>query len=193
MSFMSKITTAAAVAAFTVAAVPAANAAVVYTVIGDTSGGPVYNRTVAGTPPTTMSGVGTAVAYNTFLFSPLASGSYTFLLTSSTLNYDPFLALYAAPFNPASPLTNIIIANDDLAAGNVTQSGFTVNLLAGTVYTAVIAGFDNQDFGTYTLTIANAASAVPEPATWAMMIAGFGMVGFGMRRRAKPSVRVTYA
>ena len=27
------------------------------------------------------------------------------------------------------------------------------------------------------------ASAVPEPATWAMLIIGFGMVGFAMRRR----------
>ena len=26
-------------------------------------------------------------------------------------------------------------------------------------------------------------SAVPEPATWALMLAGFGMVGFAMRRR----------
>lgn len=33
--------------------------------------------------------------------------------------------------------------------------------------------------------------AVPEPATWAMMIAGFGLVGAGMRRRAK--ILVTYA
>lgn len=32
---------------------------------------------------------------------------------------------------------------------------------------------------------------VPEPATWAMMIAGFGLVGGAMRRRTK--VRVTYA
>ncbi len=34
-------------------------------------------------------------------------------------------------------------------------------------------------------------TAVPEPATWAMMIAGFGLVGGAMRRRAK--VQVTYA
>ena len=34
-------------------------------------------------------------------------------------------------------------------------------------------------------------SAVPEPATWAMMIVGFGLVGGVMRRRR--SVRVTYA
>lgn len=34
------------------------------------------------------------------------------------------------------------------------------------------------------------ADAVPEPATWAMMVGGFGFVGAAMRRRAKvPSVR----
>lgn len=31
-------------------------------------------------------------------------------------------------------------------------------------------------------------AAVPEPATWAMMIVGFGMVGAAMRRRARTSV-----
>lgn len=31
-------------------------------------------------------------------------------------------------------------------------------------------------------------SAVPEPATWGMMIAGFGMVGSGMRRRVRNAV-----
>jgi hypothetical protein len=35
------------------------------------------------------------------------------------------------------------------------------------------------------------AAAVPEPATWAMMIAGFGMVGFAMRRSQK--VKVSFA
>jgi len=190
MGFMSKITTAAAIAAFAVAATPA-SAAVIYTVIGDTTGGPTFNRTLAGTPPTALSATGTNVAYNTFLFSPAVSGSYTFSLTSTTANYDPFLALYASPFLPSSPLTNVLLANDDFN-GSATVSGFTANLLAGTIYTAVITGFDNADIGTYTLTIANAA-AVPEPATWGMMVAGFGMLGFGLRRRAKPSVRVTYA
>ena len=36
--------------------------------------------------------------------------------------------------------------------------------------------------GTYTLTIA--APAVPEPASWAMMIGGFAIAGAAMRRKA---------
>lgn len=47
---------------------------------------------------------------------------------------------------------------------------------------------------TYRLTISDSAvSAVPEPATWAMMILGLGMVGFSLRRRANQAIRVTYA
>jgi hypothetical protein len=39
-------------------------------------------------------------------------------------------------------------------------------------------------------TFAETPAAVPEPATWAMMIAGFGLVGGAMRRR---NVKVSYA
>lgn len=38
-----------------------------------------------------------------------------------------------------------------------------------------------------------AAPAVPEPATWAMMLAGFGMIGFAARRRPSVRTRVTHA
>lgn len=37
-----------------------------------------------------------------------------------------------------------------------------------------------------------AAGAVPEPATWAMMMLGFGMLGFALRRRGT-DVRIRYA
>lgn len=35
--------------------------------------------------------------------------------------------------------------------------------------------------------------AVPEPTTWAMMLVGFGLVGFAMRRHPKVTTRVSYA
>lgn len=34
---------------------------------------------------------------------------------------------------------------------------------------------------------------VPEPTTWALMLAGFGAIGFGMRRRNKPQPKVRFA
>lgn len=45
-------------------------------------------------------------------------------------------------------------------------------------------------YGSGTLSLANTA-AVPEPATWALMILGFGVVGYSMRRRHKALVRFT--
>ena len=36
-------------------------------------------------------------------------------------------------------------------------------------------------------------SGVPEPATWAMMMLGFGAMGFALRRRQKVSARVRFA
>ena len=41
----------------------------------------------------------------------------------------------------------------------------------------------NPFFGNGTLSISQVQSAVPEPASWAMMIGGFGAIGFGMRSR----------
>jgi hypothetical protein len=38
-----------------------------------------------------------------------------------------------------------------------------------------------------------AVAAVPEPATWTLMLTGFGMIGAGVRSRKRQSVGVTYA
>ena len=42
-------------------------------------------------------------------------------------------------------------------------------------------GFDNFEFGDLT----GVSGGVPEPASWALMIAGFGLTGAAMRRRAQ--------
>ena len=75
----------------------------------------------------------------------------------------------------------------------------------GGVYQLVGANFSGPAWGTGNLElfywdsnngdnfgdISFSISAVPEPAAWALMIAGFGLTGAAIRRRAK--VRVTYA
>jgi hypothetical protein len=55
--------------------------------------------------------------------------------------------------------------------------------------TATLNGGGVQDFRQIRLDGFAAASAVPEPGTWAMMLVGFGAVGFSMRRRNAVSAR----
>ena len=43
------------------------------------------------------------------------------------------------------------------------------------------------------ITFGSLVAPTPEPATWAMMILGFGAVGTALRRRQKITTRVTYA
>jgi hypothetical protein len=63
---------------------------------------------------------------------------------------------------------------------------FDLPLLANTAYNVNITGTSNVAGAiSGNVTIRNAA-AVPEPATWALMILGFAGVGMAMRRRRRP-------
>lgn len=75
-------------------------------------------------------------------------------------------------------------------SGNQTNnnSNVRVNFTAlGRGITSI--GFDSTQYAFETDTFAG--TAVPEPATWAMMVGGFGLLGFAARRRS--SVRVVAA
>ncbi len=72
--------------------------------------------------------------------------------------------------------------------------GFTSDTAFSTIRFQGVAGqgdgffFDNATFSTPSV-----VAAVPEPASWALMIAGFGLVGGAVRRRRKVVTRVSYA
>lgn len=98
-------------------------------------------------------------------------------------------------------LDGVTLDSFDFGTISGTQRGtldFTTNLTAGshTLALQVIrpfgpsVGIRSQYFDNASL---NFTAAVPEPGTWAMMIAGFGIVGGTMRRRQKISVRVSRA
>lgn len=63
-----------------------------------------------------------------------------------------------------------------------TSYSFNVNLAAGT-YAIRFAEADNQGFFTQGVDNVFVSGAVPEPASWAMLITGFGLVGAAARRR----------
>ncbi len=56
---------------------------------------------------------------------------------------------------------------------------------------ALTAGALNPAGGT--LTISQATGAIPEPATWAMMLLGFFGMGLAMRRSSPASMKVSYS
>ena len=178
---------AVALAATTILSAPAT--ADTIAVSGDTTGSPTYNRPVS---TTSLSGVGTAVAYDTYTFNVSAAGSYAFAAVS---DFDNFLALYQGTFDPTSALTNLVAVDDDSGVGN--NALLTNALLGGTSYTIVFSSFSNADAGIYGLGISGPGAinlaGVPEPAAWALMILGFGAVAGAMRRRQAVKATVRFA
>jgi len=173
--------------AFAVAAMFYATQASAYFYVDDTTGSPTYNRPFADLSQ--LSGTGTAVPYDSFAFSVDTAGSYTFNSFALPIiplsgRWDNMLFLYQGSFNPASPLTNALIGNDDLNA--IGHSGFSFGLTTGVAYVLVTTGFNNTSEGKYLNTIqgpGNVTAPVPEPETYALLLSGLGVVGFLARRR----------
>ncbi|SNS78417.1 PEP-CTERM protein-sorting domain-containing protein [Sphingomonas laterariae] len=88
---------------------------------------------------------------------------FTFSLTDGTQQKEYFTFLH----NGSSPIATHTASFASLADKDITKFTFRNQSSAGQ--------FDNI--------VLNDVAAVPEPATWAMMIGGFGMVGGALRRR----------
>ena len=86
-----------------------------------------------------------------------------------------------AALTGASNVIFRIVANGNVAANGGTLAG------GGTFRVQNVTGATASPFS-INGTVAAVAGAVPEPASWAMMIAGVGFVGVSLRRRAKVSV-----
>ena len=141
-----------------------------------------FNMADYGTGIAPANGVGVLGLVGVFLDAGVPSGGSQpgALDFSSGLN---FLSL-------APGLDQIFWIGDGLTG---TGSGAVQQFIAPTgatrLFLGTVDGFQwNNNTGGYDVSISSVRSAVPEPATWAMMLAGFGMVGVAMRKR---NVRTT--
>lgn len=109
---------------------------------------------------------------------------------------------------PTSNEAALIAALDSLASGTGSDADYTLlgdfgdtvsrqspngdaAFALGDTFTS-IAFSDGQIIGSGISFATPAAAAVPEPATWALMILGFGSMGIALRRRRAPVLRPSH-
>jgi hypothetical protein len=122
---------------------------------------------------------------------PAASSYIYFGYDTSSNEFVPgYVTGYDNTFNADGGYSSVL-------AGTNGTSGFFFDPLAGQAdpagsgFAGTFAEYGPYRLGEYdTLTI---GAAVPEPATWAFMICGFGAIGGAMRRKRKTNVKVSYA
>lgn len=154
--------------------------------VDDTTDSATFNRPLANLSD--LSAVGTDVAYDTFSFSVDTAGVYSFRSFALPISgpWDNFLILYQGTFDPSNSLANALIASDDFK-DKIGRSGFDIALSTGVAYVLVTTGFDNESFGRYANLVRGPGSLtapVPEPGTYALILAGLGVVGLVVRRRS---------
>lgn len=183
----------AALAATALTATPAM-AATTITVTGLVEG--LYNGLPYGPQQATFTGVSAQDAptnnagtgfFDVYLLESLkvVSLGNTFIFTGTGFNYYTSASANSNYSGFANGVTSNVIrfANDTGNFISTDNSTFTLTL-NGDPVTANFTGVGGF--------VASVAPAVPETATWGMMIAGFGMMGAGMRSRRR-STKVSFA
>lgn len=118
--------------------------------------------------------------------SPLTGLSYALSADGTGLEFSIANSLFTGPI---AGLTYYGGQEFPTVGGPVTlriAQAFNYTIAGGSVYGA-------NRLGTVNLVAGAATPAVPEPATWAMLIMGFGVVGFAMRRKAAVRTDVRFA
>jgi len=148
--------------------------------------------------------LGTESGYND-TFATVSAPNLAYIETTSL--QDDFLApilIGTASFGPGS-LAGLL--NFTSAGGNpatVGQDGFGIflgpNQLSGGDVSTFYFGYDDQITGDddhddmiIRATVSVSRTAVPEPATWVMLLAGFGLAGAALRQRRQPGLALARA
>lgn len=124
--------------------------------------------------------------------------------TSTTFTYASSIYAFGGEFNTPLSLSGVGLKFTIVPPGTAlaqelsnTANGGFFGFISNTAFSSVLIEGGTQSgflpFETYTLdnlTIST-SPAIPEPETWMLLIAGFGLLGSGMRR-SQPTLRVRF-
>lgn len=111
----------------------------------------------------------------------------TNILTGATVSYNPF----GLGNDNYAPATDTDLAQNSERLNFAFLSGLGFNPNVNDTYSATLTS-GGRSLTAYAQ-IGSGAPAVPEPATWAMMLLGLGAVGFQLRRSRKRPALLTAA
>jgi hypothetical protein len=127
---------------------------------------------------------------NTVVLHPGFHGTLT-LLGDNDVNYitinfsnavfSTFLGSSSGSLNASQPCCGVDVSSNFLDINDLSLNNFALSFSGFTVPFQPDQSFSANVSGTF-------AGAIPEPGTWALMIAGFGMVGVAARRRQSRAI-----
>jgi len=120
-----------------------------------------------------------SIGFDNAAYVNTATGAFIFN------NPNQGLDIFASDASDPNFSTFVSITVDNAVGSNVKDQYNALN------HGAPYAGFPTAGF--WTASFPTVTDPAPEAATWMMMVAGFGMAGFAMRRRRKIGVRLSYA
>jgi hypothetical protein len=136
---------------------------------------------------------GAADAAVTYTFDAGAAGGFTYVAPDILTASDTFPALF--DFSSCSLGGVACVASDYIFLSIRGGGGGLVDIVGmSNAGNFIQNSFDGASFGTngshvsfqdpsITLTVSGAATGVPEPGAWSLLIAGFGLIGLTQRRR----------
>lgn len=193
MRTIAKLMAATAVMAFA----PAVQAADIF--VGNPTAVPGAYFSVSGNPSSGplsalygRDGIGAGTFTDRFLFTidqfGLGSGGISSILAGAVGSATD-LDFTEVTFNNGTTTVPVTITN----AGFFESGGLANVPISSGVQNILSVTYLSRGAGAYGGNLSFSPSAVPEPASWAMMLLGFGAVGSIVRRRRNQTVRVSYA